>query len=105
MTPILRIFRRDAPITVLGPGNRAVIWVQGCPLACPGCIVPDSWYATGGETISVHALVNWITDQKDIEGITLSGGEPMAQAEPLSELIRNVQSQADLGVVCYTGYT
>ena len=26
-----------------GPGERFVLWVQGCPLACPGCWNPDTW--------------------------------------------------------------
>ena len=25
----------------LGPGIRTVVWVQGCPLRCHGCIAPD----------------------------------------------------------------
>lgn len=27
----------------LGPGRRSVVWVQGCHIGCPGCIVPESW--------------------------------------------------------------
>ncbi|MCW3052632.1 MAG: hypothetical protein JWN14_1802, partial [Chthonomonadales bacterium] len=101
----LRIFRREAPVTVLGPGSRAVIWVQGCPFACRNCIVPESWEAEGGEQISVAELASWVLEQPEIEGLTLSGGEPMAQAAALTQLIRQVVAQRDLSVVCYTGYT
>jgi anaerobic ribonucleoside-triphosphate reductase activating protein len=102
--PLLRIFRREAPVTVLGPGRRAVVWVQGCPFACKGCIVPESWLSTGGQVARVGELAAWILAQSGIDGITLSGGEPMEQAGALAELIDRVHARADLGVVCYTGY-
>lgn len=101
----LRIFRKQAPVQVLGPSKRAVIWVQGCPFACGGCIVPESWDARGGEAVDVAVLSDWVLSQPDLEGITLSGGEPMLQAGALVALIDRLRTQADLGVVCYTGYT
>ena len=101
----LRIFRREAPVHVLGPGARAVIWVRGCPHACAGCIAPEGWGEAGGEQVAVDQLAHWVLAQDNIEGITLSGGEPFSQATVLHELIRLVQVECDLGVVCYTGYT
>jgi anaerobic ribonucleoside-triphosphate reductase activating protein len=50
-------------------------------------------------------LVSWTLAQGDIEGITLSGGEPMLQAPAVVEFIDLLRQQRDLGVVCYTGYT
>lgn len=104
-THTLRIFHKQAPVCVLGPGKRAVIWVQGCSFACPGCIVPESWNTEGGETIDIDTLSQWVLNQTDLDGVTLSGGEPMLQAAALVNLIDRLQSQSDLGVVCYTGYT
>ena len=103
--PAVRIFRRTAPVSVLGPGERAVIWVQGCRLACRGCIVPESWDARGGASVPVSDLAGWVLAQPGIEGITLSGGEPMDQAAGLAALIDVVRRGADLGVVLFTGYT
>jgi anaerobic ribonucleoside-triphosphate reductase activating protein len=100
----LRIFRRQSPVRVLGPHQRAVIWVQGCEWACPGCIVPESWSATTGQVVSLTELAAWVLAQSDIEGITLSGGEPLLQAPALTELIDQLRRERDLGVVCYTGY-
>lgn len=100
----LRIFRRQSPVTVLGPFKRAVIWVQGCEFACLGCIVPESWDKAGGEAITLTELASWILAQPDIEGITLSGGEPMLQAAALVSLIDTIRQSKDLGVMCYTGY-
>jgi len=101
----LRLFRKEAPVGVLGPGLRAVIWVQGCPFACPNCIVPESWDAGGGEVVALEELADWVTAQPEIEGVTYSGGEPMAQAEALARLTDRIRRKRDLGVVCYTGYT
>lgn len=100
----LRIFRREAPVTVLGPGRRAVVWVQGCPFACKGCIVPESWPAAGGMDVPVSELADWILGQEALEGVTFSGGEPMEQADALTTLVDRVRPHADLGVVCYTGF-
>ena len=101
---ILRLFARQSPTRVLGPGQRAVIWVQGCQFACPNCIVPESWDESAGELVPVREIVDWILAQPDLEGITISGGEPFLQASALTDLIELVKSRASLGVVCYTGY-
>ncbi|NET11018.1 MAG: radical SAM protein [Merismopedia sp. SIO2A8] len=103
-TDSLRIFRRQSPVSVLGPGQRAVIWAQGCTFACSGCLVPESWPQAGGESLAISELAHWVLEQPNIEGITLSGGEPMLQAEALLRLIHQVRQSRDLGIVCYTGY-
>lgn len=100
----LRIFRRQSSVSVLGPGKRAVVWVQGCQFACNNCIVPDSWDETAGELLTVAELTDWTIAQPEIEGLTFSGGEPMLQAEALLDLVESVRQQVDRGVVCYTGY-
>ena len=35
-------------VTVLGPGVRYGLWVQGCPRRCPGCMTPQSQPREGG---------------------------------------------------------
>jgi len=101
----VRLYYRQAPVTTLGPGNRAVIWTQGCPFRCDGCISPESLDSEGGEEVSIDTLVSWVLEQSNIEGITISGGEPFQQARQLAQLIDRLKAQRDLGVVCYTGYT
>lgn len=100
----LRIFERRSPVKVLGPYARAVIWVQGCDFGCRGCIVPESWNRDTGEEVNISELVTWVLNQPNVEGITLSGGEPMLQAEALSSLIDQLREVRNLGVMCYTGY-
>ena len=45
-----------------------------------------------------------ILEQKDIEGLTISGGEPFLQDKALHELIQLLRNEKDLGVIMYTGY-
>ena len=89
---------------VNGPGERFVLWVQGCPLRCKGCINTDFLPFIERHRISVKEMAKKILAVPDIEGVTYSGGEPMAQAKPLYELSCILQ-EAGLTVVCYTGYT
>ena len=84
----LHYFMRASPVNNLGPYLRSGIWVQGCNHQCHGCIVPESWDVNnGGEVISVEAMAEWILTQSDIEGITISGGEPFQQPKALCLLI------------------
>ncbi len=99
----LRLFRREPACRVLGPGCRAVLWVQGCSRACPGCLVPESWSPQGPESC-LEEVAGWVQDCPGIEGITLTGGEPMEQARALACLVDRIRSRRDLGVVCFTGY-
>lgn len=87
----------------LGPYKRFILWVQGCNKRCKGCIAKDSWALDGGELIAVDVLAGQIVDNNEIEGITISGGEPFLQQPALCELIRKVKEQKNIGVIIYTG--
>ncbi|MBD3306274.1 4Fe-4S cluster-binding domain-containing protein [candidate division KSB3 bacterium] len=87
-----------------GPGTRAVIWVQGCTLRCPGCFNPDTHDLGVRTLVAVDDLARRLTAIAGIEGITISGGEPFLQAAPLAALGELVQ-QAGLGIVVFTGFT
>lgn len=100
----IRIFRREKPVSVLGPGLRAVVWVQGCSVGCKNCIVPESWAPELGEEVSLADLAEWILAPPYIDGVTFSGGEPMEQAGSLLSLVQHLRGERDLGIVCYTGY-
>ncbi len=89
-----------------GPGVRAVIWVQGCSLGCPGCFNPDTHPFVSGELVSVHELFDHTVALKDaVEGITVSGGEPLQQRRPLLALLQRVRGETPLSVLVFTGYT
>lgn len=101
--PKLRIHRFIGKTAAEGPGDRACIWVQGCPIRCRGCYVPWTWSENGGEIVDVGQIEEWILEQEGIEGVTFLGGEPFEQAEPLTELAKRVK-QHGLSVMSFTGY-
>ena len=86
-----------------GPGERFVVWVQGCPLACPGCWNPDTWSFERRVVRDIDELAAEILSVEDIEGVTFTGGEPFAQARALAELARRVRHRG-LSVFVFTGY-
>jgi len=86
-----------------GPGLRYVIFMQGCPHRCIGCHNPHTHDFMGGKEISVDKLIDMITKQKLISGVTLSGGEPFAQAASCAKLAQEVK-KLGFNVVTYSGY-
>jgi anaerobic ribonucleoside-triphosphate reductase activating protein len=89
---------------VNGPGERFVLWVQGCPFRCPGCFNQDYLPFIERHSFQVGELAEMIMSVSGIEGVTYSGGEPIAQAEGLYHL-SNILKEHDLTVICYSGYT
>jgi anaerobic ribonucleoside-triphosphate reductase activating protein len=87
-----------------GPGLRAVVWVQGCTLGCPGCFNPTTHEPSGGYETKVEALAEEILALRDIDGVSISGGEPFQQPEALAELVRRLR-QTSLSILVFSGYT
>lgn len=74
-----------------GPGIRFVVFMQGCPLRCLFCHNPDTWDAKAGREVSAEELVKEILTYRNYiktGGVTLSGGEPLLQAEFTAEVLR-----------------
>jgi pyruvate formate lyase activating enzyme len=78
--------------TLDGPGVRFVVFLQGCPLRCKCCHNPDTWALDGGSTYTPEELVRRALRYKEYfgteGGVTLSGGEPLLQAEFAKEFFR-----------------
>ena len=87
----------------LGPNLRAVVWVQGCPLNCRGCVAPG-WIPFIPATLMTPEQVLESLDIDRLSGITFSGGEPMEQAAGLAALARLARRKKDLDIICFTGY-
>ncbi len=87
-----------------GPGNRFVIWTQGCPIRCPDCSNKDTWDFNAGKKIKLSELIFQIQTTKNIEGITILGGEPFSQPKSLYYLIKKIRRN-NLSVILFTGYT
>lgn len=91
--------------TVLGPGLRAVIWVQGCPLRCPGCLAPETLPTGTGAQRSATELADWLASLTDVEGVTFSGGEPFAQADELARVLDEVRAiRPHFTAMSYSGF-
>ena len=78
--------------TVDGPGVRFVCFTQGCPLRCGCCHNPDTWEFSKNNSFTPEEVLEKALRFKDYfgleGGITLSGGEPLAQAEFVKELFK-----------------
>lgn len=76
--------------TVDGPGVRFVVFMQGCNLRCGCCHNPDTWEMGDGEEYSALEIAQKAERYKeyfgDEGGITVSGGEPLLQADFVKEL-------------------
>ncbi|MDR3345001.1 MAG: anaerobic ribonucleoside-triphosphate reductase activating protein [Oscillospiraceae bacterium] len=87
-----------------GPGWRFVIFAQGCPHHCPGCHNPETHDPAAGYTSTCAALLTEIRKNPLLCGVTLSGGEPFAQAHAFAAIARDVRALG-LDIFTYTGYT
>ena len=104
----MRLNREAYPVTVLGPGRRYGIWVQGCARRCPGCASSDTWDYDGGEETGFSELASRIVAASKAEGLiglTVTGGEPLDQVQELCELIATVKGVLGDGfdVLVFTG--
>ncbi|MGK7902496.1 MAG: 4Fe-4S single cluster domain-containing protein [Hormoscilla sp.] len=89
---------------VNGPGSRAVVWVQGCDRACPGCFNVGSWSFEANQLIAIDELAEKIISNSNNTGVTFSGGEPFWQASELAKLAKKLKAKG-LNVMSFSGFT
>jgi anaerobic ribonucleoside-triphosphate reductase activating protein len=89
--------------TVNGPGYRYVLWVQGCKLNCKDCFNPETHSYNSETSKDIKNIASEINSNSLIEGVTISGGEPLDYAIELIELIKMIKP--GLTSVIFTGYT
>ncbi len=87
-----------------GPGIRFVVFTQGCPHGCPGCHNPATHDPRGGYNSEINGLVAAFQKNPMLQGLTLSGGEPFAQAHACAALAGRIHALGK-DVVAFTGYT
>ena len=90
---------------VNGPGDRFVIWTQGCRKMCKNCYNPETWSHYRNNLILVDEIFESIKNSS-ATGVTISGGDPFEQPEELFYLLGEIK-QLDLsdGVIVFSGYT
>ncbi len=87
-----------------GEGIRTVIWTQGCLHNCKGCHNPETHSFEKGFLVDIEDLKQQIIMIKNQHGVTLSGGDPIFQAEACAEIAKFCKNNG-LNVWCYTGFT
>ena len=94
------------PVTTLGPGLRIGIWVTGCQKKCPGCMSPELQPRESGRQISVEDILNMLnTIDGQVDGVTISGGEPFLQPDELNTLVCGIREEITEDIIVYSGYT
>lgn len=94
----LRLHSLETCSATDGPGLRAVLFTQGCPLRCQYCHNPDTWSVEGGDEWTLDALMNLLSKNKPYfvrsgGGVTVSGGEPLKQAANVMRLFQRCHAE------------
>lgn len=97
-----------------GPGGpRTVVWLQGCSIRCPGCQNWALWPEWSSDMMKMDPsqAAKTVLEIAQGEPITITGGEPFDQAEPLREFLRTLKGLSILHgesnaphVIVYTGH-
>ena len=76
--------------TLDGPGVRFVVFLSGCNLRCGCCHNPDTWEIGAGTEYTAEDILRRVVRYREYYGreggITVSGGEPLLQADFVREL-------------------
>ena len=88
-----------------GPGWRFVVHVQGCALRCPSCFNPHTHDFAPRRLVSPADLAERVLAQPDLEGVTISGGEPLHQISPLTRFLEILRARSGLSVIVFSGFT
>jgi anaerobic ribonucleoside-triphosphate reductase activating protein len=87
-----------------GPGARFVVWLQGCTLGCPGCFNPTTHDAAAGRETTTDEIAAQLASTTNIEGLSLSGGEPLQQPQAAIALLDAARALG-LSTLAFSGYT
>ena len=96
-----------------GPGVRTSIFLSGCKHMCPGCHNPETHNPQFGSKLNdvmIETIAYFIGNRPYLDGITLTGGDPLYNPEATLEFVLHLKRSLDkqwnkLSVWLYTGYT
>ena len=90
---------------VNGPGNRFVLWTQGCSKGCSECFNPETWSTNIYKELSPTQIFELIKNF-EVDGVTISGGDPLEQEDELLELLMLLSTmRLSKGVILFSGFT
>lgn len=100
----MQIERAMLGIRTLGPGNRFVIWVNGCYRKCVGCV---SQRLQAFNPFNEQNVIKYLSqfNLSKVDGVTISGGEPFEQYMDLCKAVKYFNQQGIEDILIYTGYT
>lgn len=88
-----------------GPGLRSVIWFQGCSLGCPGCYNQATHSYDPKLPLRVDDVLGRLESAYEhVEGLSVSGGEPLDQPLGLLELLTILKGRSSWSTILYSGY-
>jgi pyruvate formate lyase activating enzyme len=83
-----------------GPGMRFVYFMSGCQFRCQYCHNPDTWKLHAGRQLTVEQALAEVAPYagflKFAGGVTISGGEPLMQAEFVGALFTAIKQRYGL---------
>jgi anaerobic ribonucleoside-triphosphate reductase activating protein len=102
----LRVAHFIPKTSALGPGDRFVLYLQGCPFKCRGCCSPEWRDTRKGKLYAVSELISLMEKYQPLDGLTISGGEPLLQVSSLKTLIDEVRKNfPNWTIIVFTGYS
>lgn len=91
-----------------GLGFRTTLFISGCKHCCEGCQNPQTWDFNAGRsyTEEVEEILFDRISEDYIEGLTLSGGDPLYSADEVYELLVRFRERFGdtKSVWLYTGF-
>lgn len=89
-----------------GPGKRVTVFVKGCEIGCPSCQSVHLWSPDGGTLYDEDELAMKVAKlAEDSDGVTVSGGEPFAQAKAVAFFVKSLRKYGVKHIIIYSGYT
>lgn len=91
-----------------GEGVRSVLFVSGCKHCCKGCHNPETWDFNNGDEFTKEIedkIINIVKNNPLIDGLTLSGGDPMYSEKELIPFLKRFKLELpDKNIWMYTGF-
>lgn len=90
-----------------GLGIRATLFVSGCRHKCSGCFneaYQDFEYGTLWDEEAEAIFMSYVKD-KNVNGVSILGGEPMQQDNHLQELLKRIKEETGKHIWIYSGNT